>query len=114
MKPSMLQKLANLSERLEELNRLLSSEGVTDNMDNYRKIMQEHTEITPIVEQYHIYIQTESDLKEAHAMLADPEMKEFAQEEIDSGKKRLEEVELALQKLLLPKDPSDDKNIFLE
>ncbi len=114
MKPSMLQKLANLSERLEELNRLLSSEGVTDNMDNYRKIMQEHTEITPIVEQYHIYVQTESDLKEAHAMLSDPEMKEFAQEEIDSGKQRLEEVELTLQKLLLPKDPNDDKSIFLE
>ncbi|MFD0914394.1 peptide chain release factor 1 [Methylophilus luteus] len=114
MKPSMLQKLANLSERLEEINRLLSSEGVTDNMDNYRKIMQEHTEITPIVEQYHIYVQTESDLKEAHAMLSDPEMKEFAQEEIDSGKQRLEEVELALQKLLLPKDPNDDKSIFLE
>lgn len=114
MKPSMLQKLANLSERLEEINRLLSSEGVTDNMDNYRKIMQEHTEITPIVEQYHIYVQTESDLKEAHAMLSDPEMKEFAQEEIDSGKQRLEEVELTLQKLLLPKDPNDDKSIFLE
>ena len=114
MKPSMLQKLANLSERLEEINRLLSSEGVTDNMDNYRKIMQEHTEITPIVEQYHIYVQTESDLKEAHAMLSDPEMKEFAQEEIESGKQRLEEVELALQKLLLPKDPNDDKSIFLE
>jgi peptide chain release factor 1 len=114
MKPSMLQKLANLSERLEEINRLLSSEGVTDNMDNYRKIMQEHTEITPIVEQYHIYVQTEADLKEAHAMLADPEMKEFAQEEIDSGKQRLEQVELALQKLLLPKDPNDDKSIFLE
>ncbi|MGQ2964527.1 peptide chain release factor 1 [Methylophilus sp.] len=114
MKPSMLQKLANLSERLEEINRLLSSEGVTDNMDNYRKIMQEHTEITPIVEQYHIYVQTESDLKEAHAMLSDPEMKEFAQEEIDSGKQRMETVELALQKLLLPKDPNDDKSIFLE
>jgi peptide chain release factor 1 len=110
----MLQKLANLSERLEEINRLLSSEGVTDNMDNYRKIMQEHTEITPIVEQYHIYVQTESDLKEAHAMLSDPEMKEFAQEEIESGKQRLEEVELTLQKLLLPKDPNDDKSIFLE
>lgn len=114
MKPSMLQKLANLSERLEEINRLLSSEGVTDNMDNYRKIMQEHTEITPIVEQYHIYVQTESDLKEAHSMLSDPEMKEFAQEEIDNGKKRLEEVEISLQKLLLPKDPNDDKSIFLE
>lgn len=114
MKPSMLQKLANLSERLEELNRLLSSEGVTDNMDNYRKIMQEHTEITPIVAQYHVYVQTESDIKEAHAMLADPEMKAFAQDEIEIGKKRLEEVALNLQKLLLPKDPNDEKNIFLE
>lgn len=114
MKPSMLQKLANLSERLEELNRLLSSEGVTDNMDNYRKIMQEHTEITPIVEQYHVYVQTEADIKEAHTMLSDPEMKAFAQEEIDSGKKRLEDVVRKLQTLLLPKDPNDDKNIFLE
>lgn len=114
MKPSMLQKLANLSERLEELNRLLSSEGVTDNMDNYRKIMQEHTEITPIVEQYHVYVQTEADIKEAHTMLSDPEMKAFAQEEIDSGKKRLEDVARKLQTLLLPKDPNDDKNIFLE
>lgn len=114
MKPSMQLKLANLSERLDELNRLLSSEGITDNMDNYRKIMQEHAEITPIVEQYHIFTQTESDLKEAHNMLSDPEMKEFAQEEIDSAKKRLEEVESSLQKLLLPKDENDDKNIFLE
>ena len=52
MKPSMIKKLATLSDRLEELNRLMSSEGATNNMDNYRKITQEHAEITPIVEQY--------------------------------------------------------------
>jgi peptide chain release factor 1 len=114
MKASIQQKLANLSERLDELNRLMSSEGITDNMDNYRKITQEHAEITPIVEQYHRYVQTEADLKEAHAMLNDPEMKEFAQEEISNGKDRLEEIELELQKLLLPKDPNDEKNIILE
>ena len=114
MKPSMLRKLATLSERLDELNRLMSSEGVTDNMDNYRKITQEHAEITPIVEQYHVYEQSQSDIAEAQKMLSDPEMKEFAQEEIEAGKAKLDEVEANLQKLLLPKDPNDDRNIFLE
>ena len=114
MKPSMLRKLATLSERLDELNRLMSSEGVTDNMDNYRKITQEHAEITPIVEQYHVYEQSQSDIAEAQKMLSDPEMKEFAQEEIEAGKAKLDQVETNLQKLLLPKDPNDDRNIFLE
>jgi peptide chain release factor 1 len=114
MKPSMLKKLATLSERLDELNRLLSSEDATSDMDNYRKISREHAEITPIVEQYRAYEQCENDLKEAHAMLTDPEMKAFAQEEIEAGKLRLEEIAMALQKLLLPKDPNDERNIFLE
>jgi len=114
MKPSTLQKLANLSERLDELSRLMSSEGITDDMDNYLKITKEHAEITPIVEQYNTYVKTESDIKEAHDMLSDPEMKEFAQEEINAGKEKLEEIESALQTLLIPKDPNDDKNIILE
>jgi len=114
MKASTLQKLANLSERLDELSGLMSSEGITDDMDNYLKITREHADITPIVEQYKTYIQTESDIKEAQDMLSDPEMKEFAQEEINSGKERLEEIEAELQRLLIPKDPNDDKNIILE
>ncbi len=114
MKPSMITKLANLSERLDEVNRLLSSEDATANMDSYRKLTREHAEITPIVEQYRAFEQTESDIAEAQKMLSDPEMKEFAQEEIDAGKARLETVEAELQKLLLPKDPNDEKNIFLE
>lgn len=114
MKPSTLQKLANLSERLDELSGLMASEGITDDMDNYLKITREHAEITPIVEQYNTYIKTESDIKEAQEMLSDPEMKEFAQEEINAGKGKLEEIEDALQTLLIPKDPNDDKNIILE
>jgi peptide chain release factor 1 len=114
MKQSMITKLANLSERLDEINRLMSSEGVTNNMDNYRKLTQEHAEITPIVEQYHVFEQAEKDIAEAQKMLSEPEMKEFAQEEIEAGKAKLEAVEAELQKLLLPKDPNDDKNIFLE
>jgi peptide chain release factor 1 len=114
MKPSMIKKLATLSDRLEELNRLMSSEGATNNMDNYRKITQEHAEITPIVEQYRLFEQTEADMNEAQKMLSDPDMKEFALEEIEAGKATLEKIEAALQKLLLPKDPNDDKNLFLE
>jgi peptide chain release factor 1 len=114
MKPSMIKKLATLSERLDELNRLLSSEGATSNMDNYRKLTQEHSEITPIVEQFRTYEQSEADIAEAQKMLSDPEMKEFAQEEIENGKATLEAVENELQKLLLPKDPNDERNIFLE
>ncbi|PKO54556.1 MAG: peptide chain release factor 1 [Betaproteobacteria bacterium HGW-Betaproteobacteria-2] len=114
MKPSMLKKLATLSERLDELNRLLSSEDATADMDNFRKLSQEHAEITPIVEQFHAYEQSEADIAEAQKMLSDPEMKEFAQEEIEAGKARLETVEAELQKLLLPKDPNDERNIFLE
>jgi len=114
MKPSMINKLAGLSERLEELNRLLSSEDATSNMDNYRKITREHAEITPVVEQYRAFTQAEADIKEAQGMLSDPDMKEFAQEEIEAGKDKLEAIEKNLQTLLLPKDPNDEKNIYLE
>lgn len=114
MKPSMIRKLATLSERLDEIDRLMSSEGITNDMDNYRKLTREHAEITPIVEQYRAFEQAEADIKEAHSMLTDPDMKAFAQEEIEAGKDKLEAIEKALQTLLLPKDPNDEKNIFLE
>ncbi|HSH98002.1 MAG TPA: peptide chain release factor 1 [Methyloradius sp.] len=114
MKPSMTKKLATLSERLDELNRLLSSEDATHDMDNYRKISREHSEITPIVEQFRAFELGEADIAEAQKMLADPEMKEFAQEEIETGKAKLEAIEDELQKLLLPKDPNDERNLFLE
>jgi peptide chain release factor 1 len=114
MKPSMITKLANLSERLEEINRLMSSENATSNMDNYRKITQEHAEITPIVEQYRAFEQVEADMNEAQKMLSDPDMKEFALDEIEQCKAKTEAIEKNLQTLLLPKDPNDDRNLFLE
>ncbi|MCX7187136.1 MAG: peptide chain release factor 1 [Methylophilaceae bacterium] len=114
MKPSMIRKLASLSERLEEINRLMSAENATSNMDNYRKITQEHAEITPIVEQYRAFEQVEADMNEAQSMLSDPDMKQFAQDEIEQGKVKMVAIETALQTLLLPKDPNDDRNLFLE
>jgi peptide chain release factor 1 len=83
-------------------------------MDHYRKITKEHSDITPIVDEYHAYKKNEDNLNEAQSMLSDPEMKEFAQEEIEQCKLKLVTIEDNLQKLLLPKDPSDEKNIFLE
>ena len=114
MKPSMQKKLAGLSNRIQELNTLLSSETITNDMDQYRKITKEHSDITPIVDEYHAYKKNEANLNEAQSMLSDPEMKEFAQEEIEQCKLILVTIEDNLQKLLLPKDPSDEKNIFLE
>ncbi|MFA7318143.1 MAG: peptide chain release factor 1 [Sulfuricella sp.] len=114
MKSSILAKLASLSERLEELNLLLSSADITSNMDNYRKLTREHADITPVVAQYHAWQQCEQDIRDAQEMLADPEMKELAAAEIEEGKARLEQIELDLQKLLLPKDPNDERNVFLE
>ena len=114
MKPSMQKKLAALSDRIQELNTLLSSETITNDMDHYRKITKEHSDITPIVDEYHAYKKNEDNLNEAQIMLSDPEMKEFAQEEIEQCKLKLVTIEDNLQKLLLPKDPSDEKNIFLE
>jgi peptide chain release factor 1 len=114
MKPSILAKLASLSERLEELNLLLSSADITSNMDNYRKLTREHADITPVVAQYRAWLQCEQDMRDAQEMLTDPEMKEFAAAEIEEGKARLEQIELDLQKLLLPKDPNDERNVFLE
>jgi len=114
MKPSMQKKLAGLSDRIQELNTLLSTETITNDMDQYRKITKEHSDITPIVDEYLAYKKNEENLNEAQSMLSDPEMKEFAQEEIEQCKLKLVTIEDNLQKLLLPKDPSDEKNIFLE
>jgi len=114
MKPSIQKKLATLSDRLEELNLLLSSQDATSNMDNYRKLTREHAELGPIVDQYRAYKQIEADIAAAQEMAADPDMREFADEEIKAGKEKLEANALELQKLLLPKDPNDERGIFLE
>ena len=114
MKPSMLAKLDQLANRLVEVDELLSHEGATANMDNYRKLTREHAELSPLVALYHEYQKALGDIAAAQELLADPEMKEFAQEEIESAKGRLAELELDLQKMLLPKDANDERNIFLE
>ena len=114
MKPSMLTKLDQLADRLAEVNELLIQEGVASDRDQYLKLNREHAELSPLVARYHEYRQADDDLKTAQEMLSDPEMKELAQDEIASAKERMEHSAAELQKMLLPKDPNDEKNIFLE
>jgi peptide chain release factor 1 len=114
MKPTIATKLAQLSRRLEEINGLLGREGATADLDNYRKLTREHAEIAPVVDLYHQYVKGEGDMQAAQEMSADPATREFAESEIRQTRDRLAAIEIELQKKMLPKDPNDDRNIFLE
>ena len=114
MKQSIAARLAQLTLRLDELNRLLSSETATADLDNYRKLTREHAEIAPVVELYRSYRRSEEDIDAAQEMTSDPALRDFAEAEIRDTRQRLAQIEAELQKELLPKDPNDDRNIFLE
>jgi len=114
MKPSIRSKLEQLAARLDEVDGLLAEESAARDMDRFRKLSRERAEVEPVVALYRQFLRAESDLAEAEGWLADPEMKAMAQEEIAVASARLPAIELELQKLLLPKDPNDDKSIFLE
>ncbi len=110
----MAAKLGQLGTRLVELDALLSSEGATRDMEAYRRLTREHADITPVVELYRRHQARESDIVAAQDMLADAEMKAFAEEEIRAARADLVTLEKDLERALLPKDPNDEKNIFLE
>jgi len=114
MKQSIRDKLESLVGRLDELDRILASGEATKDMDQYRKLTREHSELGPVVALYRDWQQTEADLQSAQDMMADPEMKDLAEEEVKAARERLPEIENELQKLLLPKDANDDRNVFLE
>ena len=114
MKDSIAGKLQQLTLRLDELTSLLSSENATANLDTYRKLTREHAEITPVVELYTAYRRSEDDLQAAAGMAGDPALREFAEAEMREARARLTQIEADLQKQLLPQDPNDERNIFLE
>jgi peptide chain release factor 1 len=114
MKESISAKLNQLALRLEEINALLSSQDVVSDMENYRRLTREHAEISPVVDLYRAYRSAEDDFATAQEMAADPSAREFAESEMRSTRERLETIESELQKQLLPRDPNDERNIFLE
>ncbi|MDT8364665.1 MAG: peptide chain release factor 1 [Nitrosomonas sp.] len=114
MNKGIVDQLTRLSVRLEELDRLLSSEKIASDLDNLRNLSRERAEITPIVDLYHGYRQTEDDIAAAREISSDPQLRDYAEAEMALGKQKLADLEVALLKQLLPKDLNDERNIFLE
>src|SRR5690348_10075740 len=114
MKTSIAAKLDQKRRRLVDINALLSSENATRDMEQFRKLSREHAELQPIVDLFNKYGEGERAVAEAQDLLADPEMRTYAESEIKAGRERLSALESELQRLLLPKDPNDERNIFLE
>ncbi|WP_111979500.1 peptide chain release factor 1 [Algibacillus agarilyticus] len=116
MKDSILRKLEGLQERYEEVQALLSDPGTIADQDKFRTLSKEYSQLEEIVKTYQDYLQAVSDLASAHEMLEedDEEMREMAQEEIKDGKANLEQLKTDIQILLLPRDPNDDNNCYVE
>ncbi len=113
----MFDKLKEISERYEKLNELLSSADVLSDQAKYRELTKEHSGISPIVQAYEKHTAVAAELEDAEALVADsddPELKEMAKEEIGELKEEKVRLEDELKKLLVPKDPSDDKNAIME
>jgi peptide chain release factor 1 len=118
MKPFLRTQLERYAQRLGELDFLLSREDIMSDMAQYRRISVEHAEVTQVAGRYARYQQREADLAGAREMLVSPadspDMAEMAQEEITSAEAELLQLEDELQRLLLPKDPDDARNAFVE
>jgi len=114
MNPSIAAKLTQLSNRLIEITQLLSTEDSTKDMDTFRKLNRERAELEPVVELYNEWLACQADIETAREMMSDPEMRAFAEAEIKLGEERLEQISGRLQVQLLPKDPNDERSVFLE
>lgn len=116
MKASIRNRLETLEERFEELSALLSDADVISDQQSFRRYSVEYSELEPVVELYREWCQSLEDIEEAHKMAqdSDADMREMAQEEIAEASIRRDALEQDLQLLLLPKDPNDGRNAFLE
>lgn len=116
MKASINLKLEQLNDRFDEIAALMSDPGIQNDQNKFRSLGQEYAQITPVVECYQNYLKTLEDLAAAQEMAgdSDPELREMAKEEIKATEQQLEKLKQDLQVLLLPKDPNDNRNIFLE
>jgi peptide chain release factor 1 len=114
MKPSMRKKLTQMRERLHELNSLLSQGDVMSDQNRFRELSKEHAELGGRVDMFERYEKAERDFAAAKDMLSDPDMREMAQEEIASAEAVLPQISAQLERSLLPKDPDDDRDAFME
>ena len=114
MKASIRSKLEQISERFEEITALLSEPEIQEDQNRFRALSQEYAQIEPVVDCFRRYTGLEAALAAADEMLGDPEMAELAREEIAETEQQKTRLEPELQRLLIPPDPNDERNIFLE
>lgn len=116
MKDSLLLRLDSISERYEELGHLLGDAAVISDQNKFRDFSKEYAEIEPVVQCYASYRQAQEDIEEAQSLMkdGDADMREMAEEELKEATQNLESLDTDLQTLLLPKDPNDKSNVFLE
>jgi peptide chain release factor 1 len=107
-------KLDSLVGRLNDINGLLAAENATRDMEQFKKLSREHSELSGLVSLYERFRQAEQDAEDAREMAADAAMKSYADEELKKARAAMERLEGELQQALLPKDPNDERNIFLE
>ncbi len=114
MKPFLRQQLERYPVRLQELDFFLQQPEVAQDMDRLRALTREHAEVSEVAALYARFRQRETDLAGAQEMMEDPQMAEMAREEIAAIEQELPTLEEDLQKLLIPRDPDDVRNVFLE
>jgi len=114
VKQSLRTKLDQLSARLAELDALLAAEDATRDIDRYRTLSRERAEIDPVVARFGEFGKAEADLATAVELAHDPQMRDYAEQERRAAESRLGALEGELQAMLLPKDPSDERNVFVE
>ncbi len=113
----MFDRLDGLVARFEDISLLISDSEVIANQDRWRKLMKEHSDLTPIIEKYKLYRATKENIEDSLMILdeeSDEEMREMAKEELNESRANLAVIEEDLKVLLIPKDPNDDKNVFVE
>ena len=116
MKASLLKKLEILQDRFEELTALLGDAEVISDQTRFRAYSREYAEVEPVAAGYVQWRKLQDDLEGAQALLkdSDPDLREMAVEEVREAKEQLQALEDHLQRMLLPKDPNDGRNVFLE
>jgi len=116
MKASLMTKLETLTDRHEEVAALLGDSETIADQNRFRDLSREYAELEDVVKCFAEYSQVKADIEDAQQMLGDPDpdVQEMAREELDSGTSQLETLEARLQTLLLPRDPNDSHNVFLE
>jgi peptide chain release factor 1 len=114
MNPSIHSKLERISDRFGEITALLAEPDVQSDQQRFRSLSQEYAQLEPVVSCYRRYKDVEAEIAGAEEMLVDPEMAELAKEEIDNARSRRDALEPELQLLLVPPDPNDQRNVFLE